>query len=180
MKKTIVLLPLLIFLALTVNAQRNKVPATAGWRVGIGAMNLSGNLRFGGTQNYTITEAYTALYFDLQLRKKLFFQGGVGFSYAEGLLFPELSILLKYQASRKIEFVAGPRLDVLLDLFSYGDYEFTPAGVAAEAGVNYNFTSRLFGELRLSRSVTNQLNIPNSDLFSGGRTNIRLGAGIRF
>lgn len=180
MKQLFLFLLFLNFLTLT--AQHVK-STTFGFKGGMNNSIVNGKEPDGSDTGYVGIELYASLFSDTELSAQWNLENELLFSWTDDYHFVEIPVHLKYRATTKWSFLAGPKLDIIADNDNDGfeaGYQFQNFGVSGEIGVQYNFTKKIFAETRYSKSFTAQIDDLALDIFGGKRNTFRIGLGIRF
>ncbi|WP_460218717.1 outer membrane beta-barrel protein [Psychroserpens sp. MEBiC05023] len=115
-----------------------------------------------------------SLFAETRLSKRFGIQYELRYSEYSTAEFIEAPLLLKYYFNEKFNMFFGPRLDFLID-----DNDVANSfSVAAEIGVQYNFSNHFFLEGSYSLASENQVRV--SAFESGTRSSFRLGIGYKF
>lgn len=165
--------------ATVIASAQSKHPTTFGFKAGINWSVINGRELDGTFTGFFGTEAYAALFADAELNTKWKFESELLFSWTDEYMFLEIPLHWKYLVAKKTYILLGPKLDMVI---SNDDemYDFTTLGLSVELGVQYEFTKRIFSELRYSQGLVKQVTDRGLDIYGGKRNTLRLGLGVRF
>nr|WP_321234267.1 outer membrane beta-barrel protein [uncultured Psychroserpens sp.] len=125
-------------------------------------------------ENTNDISLFAGLFAETRLSRRFGIQYELRYSVYSTMEFIEAPLLLKYYFNEKLNVFFGPRLDFLVD-----DNEIAKSfSVAAEIGIQYNFSSHFFIEGSYSLASENQVRVSAFD--SGSRSSVRLGIGYKF
>ena len=163
-------------------AQNQKL-TVFGFKGGYNNSILKGKELNGSKTGYTGYELYGGFFSETSINTNLSFENELLFSYTDNYHFIEFPFHLKHKIYSKGNIFIGPKLDFIADndndYFESG-YRFKNFGVSADVGAQYNFTKRLFVEVRYSKSFTKQVDDLVLEIYGGKRNTFRVGLGVKF
>lgn len=173
MKKIIYVGIFLLCLPLALSAQtfseEDKNKTTFGIKAGIDQTFV-----FNADSSFDQVNYYAGFFADTRLSNKTSFQFELRYSTYRQDHFIEVPLLIKYHLSDRLRLFLGPRFDFILDDKPLAK-NFT---LAAEFGLEYDITKRLFINASMSASLENQIVIDQFN--TGSRQNLRFGIGYKF
>lgn len=151
---------------------------------GLNKSMIEGKEPDGSKTGLRTVEAYAGFSYYEKLQDKYDIGAGILFSWTDFNPYIELPIHLKYWHINRLNFFAGPKVDVTVDSAFYKSCtkikNYNQWGLSLEIGTQYTLSRRLFAELCYSRGLTNNYDDPDLDIFNGHRNTLRFGIGIYF
>lgn len=166
-----------------------KRKTTFGIKAGFNAMVLQ-NLNErkyveGRTQDILGSRSYIALFSETAFNDRWSLGNEIIYAHGAQVGFVEIPVLVKYRATKRWKFFAGPKLDLAVtDRNNKSKWDVTQTlGFSVDVGVEYNLGKHWFTELRYSYGFTDMFERPGYrviDAPTSTRSAIKLGIGYRF
>ena len=181
MKKKFFATITLLALFLALHAQPGKNTIIFGIKGGFNHTVINGYETNGTKTGFIGSTIYGSLFGESRIAENKFLSAELTFSWVNYWNFLEVPIHFRQMLNRQISIFAGPKLDVAIDkIDKTKECTSRLLGLSAEAGVQYDFSRHLFGEVKYSVGVTGSFNDVFFDINNGRRNNFRFGAGYRF
>jgi len=140
---------------------------------------IKGGVIKNSISNYTGYGLYAGLFSNTRFNKKWSIQNEINI-VADGYLYVEIPVVLKYHISEKWSVFAGPKIDFLIsdDSTQLTKTHFNTIGLSVDVGMQYNLSKKLFVEARYGYNFTNQLE--SIKYPTRNRQTFRIGLGYKF
>ena len=118
-----------------------------------------------------------SLVINTKLSGKWSFENKLQISYTNYFNQIEIPITLKFQATDKLSFFMGPKINYLLVTDVYNMEPYKNFSIMAQVGVRYDLAKDFYGEIKYEYDLMNNKNNYNLQPSKG---NLKFGTGIKF
>jgi len=112
-----------------------------------------------------------------KLSNKWSFENKLQVTYTNFFNQIEVPVTLKFNATNKLSFFAGSKLNYIMATDTYNVVPYTSFSIMAQAGTRYDFSKNFFGEIKYEYDLMNTKNNYNINSKSGG---LKFGGRLKF